>query len=247
MAGFIGEAKARLGVILSSGNWMLEPQFRRFAPPDMALHVTRMRMSGRWITSLDDLKLGTLRAGELLADAKVDQIVLQATGVAMDRGPAVEAEVIDGITKTTGIPAFSAAQAMVEALHALNLKRLVVVTPFDTDTNAREKAYLEALGFQVLREAEFAPRPGEESLTLPPQRWLEIVQANARPDADGYFLSGSNTTMMEAVPLVEAALGKPAVNSIQATLWASVKRLKAKLGPATFPKELGRLFGATMR
>jgi maleate isomerase len=242
MGEFLGATRARLGVILSASNRMVEPQLRHFAPDGLGVYVTRMRMSQRYLKSLPDMKDAVLRAAELLSDAKVDLIVFQATGVAMDKGPAVEAEVIRAMKETTGIESLSASQAMVEALKALKLKKVVIVSPFDEATNAKEKAYLEAQGFQVVHDIGLSQEAGEDSINLPPARWVELIKKEARPEADGYFLSGSNTTMFEAVAPLEKALGRPAVNSTQATLWAAVRRLSAKIGPVRYPAGAGMLF-----
>jgi maleate isomerase len=187
-------------------------------------------------------QIGTiLRAAELVADAKVDLIVLQASAFAMEKGPDAEARVMEAITNTTGIPALSSTQAMVQALKALALKRLVTVSPSAQAMNEKEKAYLQALGFEVLRNVGLDIESGI-GLTMTPADWLGAVKANARADADGYFLSGSNTTIIEAIGMVERETGKPAVGSTQATLWASVRRLSPKLGNTSFPPDLGRLF-----
>ena len=78
--------------------------------------------------------------------------------------------------------------------------------------------------------------------TVTPQRWLELAQENDTPEADGIFLSCTNTTQIEAVAAIEAALGKPVVNSNQAVLWGCLKRLKGKLGDeGAMPQNLGRL------
>ena len=58
------------------------------------------------------------------------------------------------------------------------------------------------------------------------------------------FLSGSNTTMLEAIAPLEQALGKPVVSSIQAALWDGTRRLAPKLGDIPSPAALGRLFEA---
>jgi maleate isomerase len=162
----------------------------------------------------------------------------------MERGPAVEADVIRAMKETTGVESLSASQAMVEALKALKLKKVVIVSPFDHATNAKEKAYLEAQGFQVVHDIGLSQEAGEDSINLPPARWVELIKKEARPEADGYFLSGSNTTMFEAVAPLEKALGKPAVNSGQATLWAAMKRLGEKLGPVSHSADAGRLFNS---
>jgi maleate cis-trans isomerase len=65
-----------------------------------------------------------------------------------------------------------------------------------------------------------------------------------RDDADGVFLSCTNTTQIEAIEDIELALGKPVVNSNQAVLWGCMKRLASKLGPVPPLPRLGRLMAA---
>ena len=58
---------------------------------------------------------------------------------------------------------------------------------------------------------------------------------------DGFFLSCTNTTQIEAIEAIERETGKLAINSNQATLWAALKRLPA-LGLVPRIGGLGRLF-----
>ena len=80
-----------------------------------------------------------------------------------------------------------------------------------------------------------------EFATVTPQEWTELARKHDRPEADGIFLSCTNTTQIEAVADIEHALGKPVVNSNQAVLWGCVKRLKSALGPLAPMPQLGRL------
>lgn len=240
-AGRIVPARARLGIILSSGNRVVEGQLRAFAPPALAIHVTRMRMAKDRSRSIPEQIDTILRAAELVADARVDLIVLQASAFAMEKGPAVEAEVVQAIEKATGIPALTSTQAMVQAVKTLGLKRLICVSPSSQEMNEKEKGYLKALGFEVLHAVGLNVESGA-GLTMTPADWLDVVRANARVAADGYFLSGSNTTIIEAIGLIEEQTGKPVVSSTQATLWASLQRLSPKLGNMSVPSGLGRLF-----
>ncbi len=72
-----------------------------------------------------------------------------------------------------------------------------------------------------------------------PQQWVELARKHDRPEADGIFLSCTNTTQIEAIAEIEHALGKPVVNSNQAVLWGCVKRLRSALGPLPPMPELG--------
>ena len=64
-----------------------------------------------------------------------------------------------------------------------------------------------------------------------PQEWVDIAMQHDTPEADAIFLSCAATTQIDAVAPLEAASGKPVVNSNQAVLWASLERLRNKLGP----------------
>lgn len=230
---------ARLGVILSSGNRMVEPYFRAWAPERLGIHVTRMRMGSGGGRTADDIRADALACAGLLADVEADLIDLQGTGIMMERGPDGEAALVAEIEGATGIPAYTATQAVVEALRALGVGRLIVVNPAGEAALARERAYLEAVGLTVAHGAALGLGAG--SGALPPEHWIETALAHDRPDGDGIFLSGSYTTMAEAVRPAEEAIGKPVVTSIQAALWTGMRRLAPKLGASPPQPALGRL------
>lgn len=231
---------ARLGIILSSGNWTLETYFRAYAPADLGIHVTRMRMGSGGERDRAGIEADALRCARLLADAGVDLIDLQGTGIMMERGPDGEAAMVAAIKDATGTPAFTATGAAVEALRALGINKLALVCPADGAAIDRERAFLEAAGFSVIDATGLAR--GKRSNQVPPADWVAMAGALNHAGADGIFLSGSNTRMMEAVAPLEHALGLPAVTSVQAALWAGVKRLAPRLSATPATPELGRLF-----
>lgn len=239
------EPAARLGVILSSGNRTLEPYFRLLAPAGLGLHVTRMRMGSGGRRRQTDMEGEAIRCAELLADARVDAIDLQGTGIMMERGPDGEAALVERIRAATGTPVYTATQSVAEGLKALGLARIGVVNPADAAAVARETAYLKAVGIAVV--GAHARDCGDETFEVTPEQWAADAKAADRPDAQGLFLSGSHTRMVEAIALIEKNLGKPVVTSIQAALWAGLRRLQPKLGAnlgygKAPPAELGRLF-----
>ena len=76
--------------------------------------------------------------------------------------------------------------------------------------------------------------------SVTPADWTRLAKENDRPEADGIFLSCTNTTQIEAIGDIEKMLGKPVVNSNQAVLWGCMRRLKDKVPVAPMP-QLGRL------
>ena len=239
--GFLATPLARIGLIIPSSNRLTEPQLRHFAPPELGIHVTRLQMTGKWNRPLRELTDDIMRASSALADAKVDLIVFHCTGHAMEEGPEGDARTREAITRSTGVAATSTAAAIQEAIAALKLKRLILMTPYQQDVNDHEIDYLRQIGVEVPHDVALALPGSDDYLTQPPERWVELAARHARDDADGYFLSCTNTTQIEAIAPIEQALGKPVVNSNQAVLWSAVKRLRGKLGSARFAPGLGRL------
>jgi maleate isomerase len=228
---------ARMGVVLSSSNRWVEPYFRAHAPESLAIHLTRMRMASLARTKLDEARAEAVEAARLVAEARVDVIDLQATGLVMAMGAEGEAELVKAMEDATGTPAYTATQALVEALGALGLTRVLSVSP----ASGRERAYLEAAGITFAGEVKLDLGDGPATAEAPPETWVNAALANDSADAQGVLLSGSNTTMVDAIGPIEQALGKPVVTSIQAALWGGLRRLKDKLGSCPPNPALGRL------
>jgi maleate isomerase len=239
LAAELTEPRARIGLIIPSVNRMTEPQFNHYAPEELGIHVARGRVAGQPGKTVAELTDEIAHAAGTLADAKPDLIVFHCTATSMKEGTDGENRIIELIRSTTGIEALSTSRLVNDALHALGLKKLVVLSPYKT--NADIIRYLAAAGFTVVKDVALRCATAADFEAVTPQRWLELARENDTPEADGIFLSCTNTTQIEAVTAIEEALGKPVVNSNQAVLWGCLKRLKAKLGDETAKPDLGRL------
>jgi len=239
LAAALTEPRARLGLIIPSVNRMTEPQFNHYAPEGLGIHVARGRVAGQPGKTVADLTDEIAHAAGTLADAGPDLIVFHCTHTSMKEGAEGEARIIDLIRRTTGIEALSTSSLVNDALHALGLTKLVVLSPYQS--NADIITYLNAAGFTVVGDVALQCASAAAFEAVTPQRWLELAVENDTPEADGIFLSCTNTTQIEAVAAIEQALGKPVVNSNQAVLWGCLKRLKPKLGEPRPMPELGRL------
>jgi maleate isomerase len=231
-------AQARIGMIIPSVNSMTEPQFNRFAPPSLGVHVARARVAGPWKRPLADMAEEIATSARLLADVAPDLIVFHCTDISMTQGPQGEGRILDIVRGATGIEALATSALVLEALQALGLRKLVLLSPYKS--NQAVIGYLQATGFTVVHDIGLALEPLEFAKVIPAQ-WSELAREHDRQDADGIFLSCTNTTQIEAIAEIERALGKPVVNSNQAVLWGCLRRLKSRLGSLPEMPELGRL------
>ena len=129
-------------------------------------------------------------------------------------------------------------QAVTAALQTLAARKVVLISPYVEATNRLELNYMKEAGFEVLHELGLGLPGGDAYIAVTPDQWLQIVVDNIRPEAEGYFLSCTNTRTIEIVDTAEKRLGRPIVTSNQATLWACLRRM----GHTQNIPGLGRLF-----
>jgi maleate isomerase len=218
-------SQPRIGLIIPSSNRLTEPQFHRFAPPGVAIHATRLRMTGKWHRPLKNLKEAIAEAAAALSDVRPDIIVFHCTASSMEDGLAGDAAVAEWIEKAGGCASMTTGQAITQALKFLGVKKLVLITPYVKKTNEHEISYLSEAGFEVVHAFGLGLSGGDEYITVTPERWIEIVSKNLRPEAEGYVLSCTNTTMIEAIEELERLFKKPVVASNQAVLWSCLRKL----------------------
>ena len=228
-----------IGLIIPSANRLTEPQFNTYLPAGVGAFVTRLRMAGKFRKPLAELKRPLSEAAEALSDIKPNVIVFHCTANSMESGQAHERAIVDIIEQASGCPALTTAQAITQAFDRVGIKKLVLISPYVQATNQLEVNYLSEAGYTVLHEKGLALESQTYS-TITPEKWKKVVKDNLRPDADGYFLSCTNTRMIEAISDLERDLAKPVVNSNQATIWACLK----KLGIQHSDARLGRLFNS---
>ena len=235
--------QARIGLIIPSSNRLTEPQFNKYTNDDVGIYVTRLRMTGKWHKPLPHLKEAILEGARVLSDTKPGVIVFHCTASSMEEGVTSESRLVEQIQDSCGCLAMTTGQAVRESLSYLGVKKLVMISPYVEKTNLHEVNYLQEAGFEVVHELGLGLTGADEYLKVTPEDWKEIAIKNKRPEAEGYFLSCTNTTMIEAIERCEENLGRPVVTSNQATLWACLQRLELSRSISG----LGRLFKGTMK
>ena len=229
--------QGRIGLIIPSANRLTEPQFHAYLPSGVEAYVTRLRMAGKYRKPLAQLKPELIQAAEALSDIKPNVIVFHCTANSMESGLDHEQQIVDIIAQASGCPTITTAQALTQAFNQVGIKKMVLISPYVQATNQLEVNYLTETGYTVLHEKGLALE-SHAYATVTPEEWCNVVKENQRAEADGYFLSCTNTRMIEAIPNLERDLNKPVVNSNQATIWVCLK----KLGIEHHDPRLGRLF-----
>jgi maleate isomerase len=186
--------------------------------------VTRLRMAGKFRKPLRDLERPLTEAAEALSDVRPDLIVFHCTANSMENGLAHEKAIVDLVERASGCPTITTAQAIIQAFDRCGIRKLVLISPYVKATNQLEVNYLAEAGYTVVHELGLG-LDGNAYAAVTPEEWKKVVKENTRDEADGYFLSCTNTRMIEAVPDLERDLAKPVINSNQATIWTCLRKL----------------------
>lgn len=233
----------RIGMLVPSSNTVAEPTTAAMLAgvPDVTLHVARFRVT-RLDTSAEALaqfRAGPLlAAAELLMDARMDAICLNATaacytGMAHDRALVAE-------LGRRGIAADTPMLALLELLRALGAARIGLVTPFLEEVQAATIRVLAEEGVEVLAERHLGD-PGNFSFA----RFAEAeVAALARevaraPGVQAVAIISTNLRGARPAAAVEAACGLPVLDTCATALWGALRRAGV---PPSVVRGWGRIF-----
>jgi maleate cis-trans isomerase len=164
--------------------------------------------------------------------------VFHCTDTSMTQGPQGEGKILDIVTDATGIGAMATSRLVLDGMRTLGMTKVVLLTPYKSNKAVID--YLTAAGVEVVQDVALKLE-AKDFGRVTPRQWADLAKENDRPEADGIFLSCTNTTQIDAITDIERELGKPVVNSNQAVLWGCMRRLKAPLAPLQAMPQLGRL------
>ncbi len=205
-----------------------------------------------------EMKLGTLdivarsEAEADLALAKLDEavgslsrggvkyIALDGTPLFAVRGLEYDFEIVKRIERNAKVPAATSFTATLEALQALKLHRLVVVSPMTQEYELAARKFLEAHGSEIIHTRSLNIKDYREIRTLPRSAAYKLAREafTEAKQADGVLILSGAWCPPFVIDCLEKDLGITALHPLQATAWMGLKALKIK----DRVKGWGRLF-----
>ena len=149
--------------------------------------------------------------------------MLAATAPSSRNGIGYDQELIARIGTACGKKATTASTALVQALAALCVKRLVIGAPWSEEINATSAAFIEASGFTVLAHRALGHVSNLEIGLLDEQTAYDMGIGLDLPDAQAVMLACGNWLTMGIVDQLEAAIDKPVLTTNQVSLWAALR------------------------
>ena len=221
-------SRAKIGFIMMSTDLAGESDFFEMAPKDVGIHITRLKTDdyttnktlSRHIDFMSDA------ASRIQPDAKPDVISYSCTSGSIIIGEdRVMKEIKNGAPYT--IP-MTLVTGVVDALRELNIKKLVVGTPYLDEINTLESEFLIEKGFEIVDIQGLNLETGLSFGKVTPDYWIKFAIEIDQPNADAIFLSCGGIRSLEVAQDIENILGKPVITSNQAQMWSCLRRAGIK-------------------
>jgi maleate isomerase len=222
--------RARIGhVAPSRGDTLVYEFYKIFSEGFMILNTTgtvRQLVDGDFEKQLERIE----EAVQDLVENQCDSIIFSGSPLFTRLPFGSDRQLAQKLSDKFGVPVAAGLTAEVEALKAMNCKKLVVGTPYTEELNDRLKRHLEASGFEVLQIAGYGVRKNADLTDLPVHASYKIAKrlyAKAG-DADGVFIACPRWPTLPDVELLEQEIKKPVVTSSLACIWYAMKLIDVK-------------------
>ena len=214
------------GVLIPSTNTTVELEYSRLLPESWLAHYGRMMTSSLSKTPFSPPKDEDAEyQAKLLGTAKVEIIVLIQTSASLFAEDYDE-DVTRRIEAASGVPALTSAMAIGEAMQALRVKRIALVSPYSEKVNANARRYYEEkYGLSVVALEGFAATDSYAIGKLGPELARDAFARIDRAEIEAFVVPGGNFPTMASIPSWEREFEKPVVTTNQAAFWATTRRL----------------------
>ncbi|HYC26551.1 MAG TPA: hypothetical protein VEB67_00850 [Nitrososphaerales archaeon] len=218
--------KARLGVMPTMDDMVLEPELNHMAPEGVAIYAERLRKPNNdtnastqaaALDSLDDCV-------KTLLWARPQVICIGSTSTSFVKGAKVGRELINRVKEISGgIPGTSISEGLLEAAAAFDVKKVSVVTPYVDDLNVKEKEFLEDNGLEVTNVTGMQLLSSDDICWLKPEQITDFALKHFDSSADSLVLSCTGLHTAPIMDLLERRIGKPVISSNAAALWRMLR------------------------
>ncbi|TVR06885.1 MAG: hypothetical protein EA385_14390 [Salinarimonadaceae bacterium] len=203
--------KGLIGLLTPQANTTVEPEMAVMTPPGFAVVNARLKSDkGTIVERLLDYFEHYLEAPSEFANAPLSVIGYACTGASYFAGPEREDSVIAAIEAARGVPAITAASAVVDALRALDARRIVLVSPYDGPISDASLAYWTARGFEIAAHVSAY----KETAAFHPIYSMSLAEAGSGLDsvagvgADAFVMLGTGMPTLPPIaerPFVDGA------------------------------------------
>ena len=215
----------RFGLIVPSSNTNMETELCKMMPADIFLHSDRMRMRKVNAKELISMDREAERAAVYLSDAKVNVIAYGCTIAVTSRKPGYHRTVRKKLELVAKTPVVVSAEAVLDAMSHMGMKRIAVATPYTKRITEMEMDYFRKSGFDITDYKYLSVEDNVAVGRIRAGTVLDLVKSLDVENADGILISCAELPSVDTIKMLEDESGLPVISTNTATMWAMIRRL----------------------
>jgi maleate cis-trans isomerase len=194
-------------------------------PPDIRIEGRTLKV-GKYTD--DEFHRAELAFADLVRDLArqpLDFLMITGELFLSFKGPGSDLEILDLVKQITAVPASTVLTAVVRACRALDLKRIVMASPFPEDQDERLVKFLAHYDIEVVAFRGLGCPNADVIWELPPASGYELASSLLRehPDVDGVYLPCNKWRTISVIERTEQDNQKPVVTNTQAWVWEALR------------------------
>jgi maleate cis-trans isomerase len=219
-----------IGMLTPQANTAVEPECAILLPRGVGLLAGRLvsrsaTIEERLVDYVDTLDTSVAQFGA----APLRALGFACTGSSYLAGRAREAELFGRLSQRRGCTVTSSALAVVEALHALDARRISLVSPYSESLTAQSVAYWQSHGFQVGAVARVAASDANSAhpiYGLGSDAALEAVNSLRGRAGDAVVMLGTGMPSLRTILAAPRVDGAPVFSCTLALAWRCTRALE---------------------
>jgi arylmalonate decarboxylase len=216
-----------VGLILPPANRPLPPEASTLYPTGVRFLVECLGLERMTPEGYEGVIDKIVPAAERLAQGGAQAIGIMGTSLTFYKGAAFNRQLIEEVTRATGLPATTMSTALVDGLRIFGARKLAVATAYSDEVNQLLATFLEESGYLVAHvEGLGFTRIGMAG-TVPQTDLLDFSVRvwEKSAGADAIVVSCGGLRTLEMLAPLEHRCGAPVVSSMPHAIWAAVRLL----------------------
>lgn len=222
--------RAVFGVIVPSTNTAVEDEYNRIRPEGVSYHAGRILIENARLDNdevferfLQDLRGQIRNAIESVLTCRPDHLIMGMSAETFWGGAQGNARFEQWVREVSGLEVTSGAGACDAALTALGVRRIGVITPYQSVADEQVRRFFTEIGYDVAAVHGLTCSSATSIAQVPPQEVEAAFRRVDGPDVDALVQAGTNLPVVGVADRLERELGKPVIPINAATVWHALR------------------------
>ena len=236
MAILLKDKVKRVGVIMPPPNPTVEPEFYAALPKNLVMHASRFPIQqGDLAERNEGYRASYPKSVMGYQPMHLDAILISCTGSSYLLGKNGDREISQKMAKLTGVPTITSSYAIQEALEALQVESLTLISPYPAWLTQQSADYWGGSGLHLDEIIQFGGGSHNAAYELDDDYVTEqLLKLSPRKQGSAILMTGTGMPTIGAISRLRKKFSVPVLSSNLCGLWWLLRETGMKSGSDEF-------------